>query len=112
MQKDQLIYKAFPRISLIILFAVFFSALTLSLVNDAYSFVKPENSVTLEINTPHTLNEIATILQKNGIINNPFCFSLYVKSRAGEKIIDAFNGTITLDHTMSYREILNEFKNF
>ena len=49
------------------------------------------------------------ILEEKGIIENPALFCAYVKSKGADKRITSAEGIITLDTSMSYREILKVF---
>ncbi|MBE6597019.1 MAG: endolytic transglycosylase MltG [Ruminococcaceae bacterium] len=90
--------------------SVLISALIVSVANDMYAFVKPQREITLEISESMELSEISDILADNGIISNPTVFSIYVLSKDAEERISEFSGTLSLNSSMSYREILRSFK--
>ena len=90
-------------------FAILLSCGTISVVNDMYAFIKPEREVTLLITGAQSVDEISGILGENNIISNPFCFSAYVKNKNKVAEILSFQGEITLNSKMSYREILAVF---
>lgn len=77
--------------------------------NDMYAFVKPEGEVKIEIVGARSVRETAKLLENNGIIENPALFCAYVKSSGADKKIASAEGVITLDTSMSYREIVAEF---
>lgn len=89
--------------------AILFSCAIVSVANDMYAFVKPEREVTIVISEPCTLDQVSQILSDNDILNNPFCFTAYVKSKNKEDVVEKFKGEISLSSSMSYREILAVF---
>ena len=108
-QKNKLYRFAFSVISVIVLLSLLFSAFLISIANDIYAFVKKDASVHMNITEPTSLNNIAREMQRNGIINNPTVFSLYVRSKGKAQIFESFQGEIYLNAEMSYRDIVNEF---
>ena len=90
--------------SLLISLFIAFSA------NDIYAFVKPRGAVTLELDGARALPECAELLEEHGVIKSPALFTLYVKSRGAEAQLTSAVGTLSLDTSMSYREILREFQ--
>ena len=90
--------------SLLISLFIAFSA------NDIYAFVKPSGEVTLELSGERTLFECATLLEEHGVIKSPALFTLYVRSRGAESQLTSAVGDVSLDTSMSYREILKEFQ--
>ena len=109
-EKGRLYRFAFARITVIALLALFCVGIAVSLVNDLYAFVKPDEAVTLSWTDPLPLAELSRSLQKNGVIRNPTAFSLYVRSKGKVDALEAFTGTLTLNSSMSYREILMAFE--
>lgn len=100
---------AYATVTVITLFALLFGALTVSVANDTYAFVKPEREVTLTLNEPLPLSEIAALLEREGVVSNPTVFQLYTKSKGKTARLEAFSGELTLNSSMSYREILLAF---
>lgn len=93
----------------ICVFSLFFAFAFCYVANDIYAFVKKESSVDLTIDEAQSLNEISSMLEELGVIENPAVFSLYVKSKGKQGIIESFSGDINLDTSMSYREIVASF---
>ncbi len=93
----------------ILFLAVLLSCAIITVTNDMYAFVKPEREVTLVINKGQTVDEISQQLAQNGIVSNPFVFSSYVKSKGKIVELEKYQGEITLNSAMSYREILAVF---
>ena len=89
--------------------AVLFTALIVSIVNDLYAFVKPEGEVVLAIEAPTELSELSKLLEQSGVVSNPTVFRLYVKHKNRAEQLENFVGTLRLDTSMSYREILLAF---
>ena len=86
--------------------SVLLSGLFISVVNDIYAFVKEDRLVTIDINEQNTLEQISDMLLDSGIIKNKEIFCAYVKSKNKQAAVEEFVGEITLNTSMSYREIL------
>lgn len=91
-----------PLCILSILIAGFF----ITVVNDIYAFVKEERIVTLNIMNGTTLEEISFMLSDNNVIKNREIFCAYVRSKDKVEAVESFFGEVTLNSSMSYREIL------
>ncbi len=100
---------AYATVTVITLFALLSSGLLVSVANDMYAFVKPDREVTVDIETPMTLSELARLLEREGIVQNPTVFGLYTKAKGKTARIEGFSGELTLRSEMSYREILLAF---
>ena len=100
---------AFSKITVLCLLAVLFTALVVSIVNDLYAFVKPEGEVLLTIESPTDLSDLSRLLEQQGVVTNPTVFRIYVKQKERTELLESFVGTLTLDTSMSYREILLAF---
>ncbi len=103
-----------PRICALVLplcfFSVILAAAVVSVGNDMYAFAKPDTQSEISFSANDSLWQKAQKLSDADIINNPFIFTLYVKSKQAEKRVEAFSGTLTLKSEMSYLEILKSFK--
>ena len=110
-KSSKLYLNAFSVISVVFLLSALISALIISITNDLYAFIKPEASCVLNISEPTAIGEISAIMQQNGIIENPFMFTLYAKIKNQDDILEVFSGEIELNAQMSYSEIINEFSN-
>ena len=112
MSKNILYRFAFSKIIVIVLCSILFGGLVISLANDAFAFVKPTHDITFSMSEPMSLYDFSVQLQNFGVIENAFAFWFYVKYRGAEAYIEKFHGTIDLNSAMSYRDIVNQFKNF
>ena len=99
---------AFSRAFTLCAVSVFLCSVLLSAVNDMYAFVKPEESITVEISEPLTLSELSGALGEKNVINNPLIFSLYVLSKDKKEACESISGSFELNSSMSYRQILAE----
>ena len=102
----RLLKNAFERLIIITLLSVFLATFCLSVINDMYSFVNPDESVSLYIDSPTPLYELSLELARNGIIKNPSVFYLYIRSKGREEKLESFTGEATLTKNMSYRDIM------
>ena len=100
---------AFSKITVLCLLAVLFVALTVSIANDLYAFVGSEGEVILTIEESTDLTELSKLLEESGVVENPMFFRLYVKKKERTERLESFVGTLRLDTSMSYREILLAF---
>ena len=89
--------------------SILIAALSISVANDMYAFVKRDASATVTLDTPESVYETAKKLEEHGIINNPAIFTLYVRSKNADERILSFSGELKLDSSMSYRDILRSF---
>ena len=97
----------FGQVLTLVLLAALLAALLLSVINDMYAFFKPQEAVLLHVDAPRTLSEFSRMLEENGVLLNPHVFFLYVRARKSAPLIEDFSGDLSLDCSMSYREILH-----
>ena len=88
------------------LVSLFLVGVIISVVNDIYAFVKPRGEIEIFVPEGSTVDEIAEMLGKAGVVKNPFVFSIYVRSKDKSESLEGISGAILLDSSMSYREIL------
>ena len=100
---------AFSCVTVITLTALLLAALLVSLANDAYAFVKPDRAVTLTVSDPLSLSELSALLARLGVVSNPTIFRLYADAKGMRSRLEEFSGELTLNSSMSYREILQAF---
>ena len=100
---------AFSKITVLCLLAVLVAALGISIANDLYAFVKPDEIVSFTVESPLPLGELSKELERQGVIANSAVFHLYVKRKGRQELLESFYGTVTLNASMSYREILLSF---
>ena len=99
----------FERIIILTLISVFLAALVLSAANDIFAFVKPDTYVSLNIKKGTELYDIAKALKNANIISNPSLFYLFVRTKGKTEKLESYEGNITLNGKMSYREIMTSF---
>ena len=100
---------AFSKITVLCLTAALLSALALSIANDLYGFVGSEDEVLLCIEAPNDLSELSHLLEEHGVVEHPALFRWYVQKKDRTELLEDFVGTLHLDTSMSYREILLAF---
>lgn len=100
---------AFSKITVLCLTAALIAAFSVSIANDLYGFVGSDEEVFLTIEEPTGLSELARMLEQNGIVDNPTFFRLYVQRQNCAERLEGFVGTLQLDTSMSYRELLLAF---
>ncbi len=103
--------RATQSIVMLTLWAVFFSSILLSAVNDMYAFIKSDTQLTMEIEDTLSTRELSRLLSSEGIVNHPTLFSLYLYSKGKTELVESFTGTLRLNASMSYREILAVLQN-
>ena len=90
----------------ICLCALLLAAATVSVTNDMYAFVKPEQEVTLTVDSSIDAKELSELLGDAGVVKNPFAFELYLRSKGRSADVPYLRGEWTLNKNMSYREII------
>lgn len=86
--------------------AVLLAGAVISVANDVYAFVKTDKQIELRIDEPLDEKALALLLQERGVVSNPFCFRLYLRSKVSPQQLSALTGEWTLNSNMSYREII------
>ncbi len=89
--------------------SIFLALFIVASANDIYAFVKPEKEVLVDITASESIKDVAKELEAAGVIKNPTLFTLYVRSKNAEDNLLPATDKITLDTSMSYREILKVF---
>jgi cell division protein YceG involved in septum cleavage len=110
-EKKRFCRRAIGSIAVLTLWAILLSALLLSAANDMLAFVKSEEEVTLELCEPQTAYALACCLEERGVVRHPLLFTLYLRVKNQTAAAEGFCGTLSLNASMSYREILTELKN-
>ena len=100
---------AFARVTVLVLLSLFLAALLISVANDLYAFVKPNRPVILTVASPMSLSELSETMSQSGVIQNPTLFRLYVQSKGRVAAVEAYTGTLHVNASMSYRELLLAF---
>ena len=106
MANNSLVRNIFERIVIMTLIAIFIALSVISVTNDMYAFVKPNNTVQIKLDSPTELSQLSKLLQDKKIIKNPTVFSWFIKSKGRQERIENFVGEVTLRQDMSYREIM------
>jgi len=101
-----LVRNIFERVVIMTLIAAFLALSVISIVNDMYSFVKPDKEVQITLDGKRDIKHISRLLQKEGIIKNPTIFSMFVRSKDRVQQLESFVGEVILQSNMSYREIM------
>ncbi len=78
--------------------------------NDIFAFVKEETEATVVIPQYATIDEIADILNSNGLISEPAAFKFWVKFKYRNKNLVIVPGTYELKSTMNYDQMIYEFR--
>ena len=100
---------AFARVTVLALLSLFLAALLIAIANDLYAFVKPDKPVILSVTEPMSLSELSQTLSRSGVIQNPTLFRLYVQSKDRTAVLESYTGTLHVNASMSYRELLLAF---
>lgn len=102
--------RVFGSIAVLTLWAILFSALLLTVVNDMYAFFKKDLAIEIEIEEALHPRELARLLADRGVIANPTVFSFYLEKKLSPSLLPLPPMTLSLNADMSYREILLEIK--
>ncbi|MBQ7010989.1 MAG: endolytic transglycosylase MltG [Clostridia bacterium] len=92
----------------IIVVSAFAGAFVISVGNDVFAFVKPEEPVSVTVPENATVEDISTLLHEAGIIKHPKIFVMYagLKEDDGEFIA----GEYEVSPQLNYDQLLSEFK--
>ncbi len=92
----------------VIIVSAFAGFYVISIGNDVFAFVKPEEPVTISVPEDATIEDIGTILHEGGIIKYPGIFKFYaeLKEDDGEFIA----GEYEVSPKLNYDQLLSEFK--
>ena len=74
--------------------------------NDVFAFVKEEHTATVTIPQLATIDEIADILESQGIISEPAAFKFYYSFKFADKNYTIVPGSYELNSTMNYDQIV------
>ena len=100
---------AYARITVTVLLALLCAGILLSVANDTYAFVKADREAVLTVEETQSVSEWAWMLKRHGVIENPTVFGWYVRAKGQTERLESFSGVLTLNASMSYREILLAF---
>lgn len=106
------VVSALVRISVFLVFIIvvsaFAGAFVISVGNDVFAFVKPDETVTVTVPEDATVDDIGRLLHEAGIIKHPKIFSFYaeIKEDDGEFIA----GEYEVSPQLNYDQLLSEFK--
>lgn len=99
--------RAFGIILPLCLVALLLAGAVISVANDVYAFVKPDAQITVNVSAP-SVKELSSVLQDAGVIKNAFIFEIYLRRRGLEDELALLDGDLTLNSSMSYRELITE----
>ena len=100
--------RAFGAVLPLCLVALMLAGLVISVANDMYAFVKPDEKITVTVDSPVSDGELAGLLKKSGVIENDIAFRLYLRSKNKLEKLSTLTGEWSLNSNMSYREIMLE----
>lgn len=103
-------FKAILVLVVVLGLSVFLAMFALQSASDMFGLNKPEGEVTFELpNEDLSISEIASMLQKDGIVTQPLTFRIYAALKKATPD-SFFPGTYTLNTNMSYDEIFVAFR--
>ena len=108
-QRKKLYRFTLSKIFTLMLLSLFLSGLFLSVTNDLYAFVKKDHSVSFTVIEPLSLSQLSMRLSQEEIVNNPTLFQWYITRKGKKDSLEQFHGTVELNTSMSYRQILAAF---
>lgn len=102
------IVKAIVYMVIVVVIATFISVFVIKIGNDVFAFVKSDIAVDVTIPEGATVEDIAQILEGDGIIKYPSVFKIYASLKHEEGPFVA--GSYTVSPSMSYDELRYAFK--
>ncbi|MBR5310967.1 MAG: endolytic transglycosylase MltG [Oscillospiraceae bacterium] len=88
--------------------SVFIASFALSSINDLVGFSKESREVEITIPEGYDLSQIAELLEKKGIIDEPFTFEVYARVKDMDQKLDS--GTFVLNSNLGYDQIFQVLK--
>ncbi|MBQ8747358.1 MAG: endolytic transglycosylase MltG [Clostridia bacterium] len=108
------VIKAITYMVSVIVISVFLAVFIILVGNDVFAFVKDDTVVEVTIPEYATLEDIATVLTENGLIEYPSIFKIYSNLKMSEKEKENgfvfIAGTYPVSPMMNYDELLYAFK--
>lgn len=95
-------------VSAVLAVSVFIATFALSSINDLVGFSKKSEEISITIPEGSTLGDIAKILDKNGVIDEPFTFEVYAMVKDMEDRLAP--GTYTLNSNLGYDQIFQAIR--
>lgn len=108
-QKQKLYRFVFSRVLTLTLLSLLLAGILLSVINDLYAFVKPSLPVTLTLAEPLPLDQLCRLLSDHGVLSNPSVFQWYATKNGKKEALEQFRGSVELNASMGYRELLLAF---
>ncbi len=88
--------------------ALLFTAGIISVANDAFAFIKPDETIVVNIEQGASTSAIGKALKKAGVIDHPFVFRLYSKLKHADGKYQY--GDYSLNSNLGYDQIISKLK--
>ena len=95
-------------VSAVLAVSIFIATFALSSINDLVGFSKESKEIQITIPEGAGISEIADILEKNGVIDEPFTFEVYAMVKEMEGRLAP--GTYVLNSNLGYDQIFQSLK--
>lgn len=102
------VVKAVVYIMCVLVVSVFLAIGIIKVGNDVFAFVKSDEIVEITIPAGATRDDVAKILNENGVISYPKIFSIYSKVRGDDG--EYLAGTYSVSPMMNFDALIAEFK--
>ncbi len=101
-------FKQFAYYGVIVLASLLLTIGIVSVANDVFSFIKPDESVVVSVAQGSSTMTIAKSLKESGIIKHPVIFRLYSKLKKADGTYQY--GDYTLNANLGYDQIISKLK--
>ncbi len=101
-------FKQFAYYGVIVLVSLLFTIGIVSVANDVFSFIKPDESVIVSVEQGSSTMTIAKSLKSSGVIKHPIIFRLYSKLKKADGTYQY--GDYTLNSNLGYDQIIAKLK--
>ena len=101
-------FKQFTFYGIIVLVSLLFTIGIVSVANDVFSFIKPDESIVVNVQQGSSTMTIAKSLKKGGVIKHPLVFTLYSKLKKADGKYQF--GDYTLNSNLGYDQIISKLK--
>lgn len=98
--------KALVYISIVVIMAGYLSYFIISVGNDVFALVAPDREIEVVIPEDATDDQVAAILEENGIIEHAWVFKIYMQYRSDGEATQYIPGTYILNANENYTQLI------
>ena len=102
------VIKALIYVCFVLVVSAFASYYIISVANDVFAFVKPDKEIIITLKEDATTEEVAELLEQNGVIDREWAFRIYLLMKLDkDEEVDYLSGDIKLNSNMNFDSIFS-----